>query len=116
LTLSAADAGRLARRQSSRTKSCEKDLGLLLAAVLRTRAAQKQIRETPGRHVDSLAAARRACLQAVEDYTAALRSRCLPVPYQLHMELALLRTVCGPSRNDLARKTTAGARSAPSDA
>jgi hypothetical protein len=113
LTARGADAAGLGPRQSSRAASSEVDLGSLLAAVLRARAAQSEIRQHPGRHVDSLMMARRACLKAIEEYTAALKSRRLPIPYQMHMELALLRTVCGSARGDLERTTTAKIKSAP---
>jgi hypothetical protein len=114
LTARGADAAGVGRRQRSRAACRETDLGALLAAVLRARAAQTEIRQHPGRHVDALMTARRTCLRAIEDYAAALRSRRLPIPYQMHMELALLRTVCGSARGDLERKTTAEIKSAPS--
>jgi hypothetical protein len=113
LTARGADAAGLGRRQRSRAASRETDLGSLLAAVQRARAAQNEIRQHPGRHVDSLMTARRACLQAIEDYAAALKSRRLPIPYQMHMELALLRTVCSSARGDLERTATAEIRSSP---
>jgi len=118
LTPSGSGAGRRAPRldtQNTRITSCEPDLGPLLAAVVRARAAQREIRDTPRPHVDALTVARRRCLQAVENYTAALASRCLPIPYQLQMERALLRTVCGPSRSDRTPETTGSAKSVPTD-
>jgi hypothetical protein len=118
LTPSGSGAARRAARQNTqntRITSGEPELGLLLATVVRARATQREIREAPRRRVDDLTMARRACLQAVENYTAALASRCLPIPYQLRMELSLLRNVCGPSRDDQVRKTTGSAKSVPTD-
>ena len=69
----------------------------LLAAVLTARATQKAARGVSGAPGEDLRTARRACLHALDEYTQALKSHCFPVPYQLHMELLLLRGLCGLS-------------------
>jgi hypothetical protein len=73
----------------------EVDLAQLLAAVLSTRAIQKAARGVTGAPGEDLRTARWAYLHALDEYTQALKSHCFPVPYQLHMELLLLRGLCG---------------------
>lgn len=82
---------------SGRVTMREADLTQLLAAVLTARATQKAARGVSGAPGEDLRTARRACLHALDEYTQALKSHCFPVPYQLHMELLLLRGLCGLS-------------------
>lgn len=71
------------------------DLRALLAEVFRTRAAQHEEQAQRGSSAVSLPPARRASLQALESYAAALERHGWPLPPKMRTELHLLRSICG---------------------
>ena len=77
-----------------------KTLQGLLAEVNRTRSRVVQLeREAQaGTARQTLPAARRATLQALENYTAALQRLGWPIPPKMAGEIKLLRVLCGIRR------------------
>jgi hypothetical protein len=71
------------------------DLRKLLAEVFRTRAAQHEEQAQRGSSGASVPPARRASLQALETYAAALEHHGWPLPPKMRTELHLLRSMCG---------------------
>jgi hypothetical protein len=72
----------------------------LLAEVFRSRSRAAQLeREPPGGATQlTLLRARSATLDALENYSAALRLRGWPTPSSMAREIHLLRSLCGRPR------------------
>jgi hypothetical protein len=73
----------------------EPDLRALLADVFRTRAAQQQEQTQRGSAALTVLPTRRAALEAMETYAAALEQHGWPLPFKMRAELHLLRSMCG---------------------
>lgn len=71
------------------------DLESLLDEVIRTRAASDQLRGERGLKPETMMAARRTCLLALENYAAALDALRWPVPRSIQQDLQLHRSLCG---------------------
>lgn len=69
-------------------------LQALLAEVARTRIELQSLRGRTGVSPETTACARRACLQALEEYAGALDARCWPVPRAIHQDIQLHRALC----------------------
>jgi hypothetical protein len=69
-------------------------LQMLLAEVSRTRAELQTLRGRTGVSAEATTGARRACLQALEEYAGALDARCWPVPRAIHQDIQLHRALC----------------------
>lgn len=72
----------------------------LLLEVHRTRAAHLHGQGERGATHQSLAPVRRAALEALENYSAALREQGWPTPNQMTLDIQLLRALCGLQRRD----------------
>ena len=70
-------------------------LKVLLDEVVRTRAVQHQEQSQRGSSAFSILPARRAALNALEEYAEALEQFGWPLPPKMRVELHLLRAMCG---------------------
>lgn len=73
-------------------------LSRLLNDVVAARATEKEQQGLKGVTANALANARQSTLRALDDYAAALESRCFPVPPRLQQEINLHRALCGTER------------------
>lgn len=73
-------------------------LRLLLLEVHRTRAEHVERQSERGATLQTLLPVRRAALEALENYSAALNERGWPSTAQMRLDIQLLRALCGVQR------------------
>lgn len=66
----------------------------LLSEVFRTRAARELLRAERGLNPETMMAARRTSLRALEDYADALDRLQWPIPRSIQQDLQLHRSLC----------------------